>query len=139
MRTSRREFIVAGSVSMIGLSGCSALQDDDPGGQNQPEDDDTPIPERECTEAYVSDFNWDSNLFSEDEFQITIINEGDVAGNVEVTLSFWQSESKDVREGTITRRVSIGGQATEDETLSANAPTDESEYASVSVTEQDCQ
>ena len=136
--TSRRTVLAGITMGLVAsLAGCSTFDDGD---QNN---DDFEEPEQEqervCTEAYITDFNWDGTLFSEDSFTATLVNEGDVAGTVVISLEFWESEAKETRLGTVERSAAIGAQATKEITIEANPPSDNAEWASMSVTEQDCQ
>lgn len=92
----------------------------------------------ECTRARVTTFDWDSQLFGDDAFRATVINRADIAGTVGVTIDFWQSSDRQSRQGSVSRSVSIGAQATEQVTIRASPPTSETDYATMSVTEQEC-
>lgn len=137
-RISRRTVLTGvGTGVVVSLAGCSTG-----GGGGQDNDDfeqQTEEQERVCTEAYIDNFNWDGALFSEDSFTGTLVNEGDVAGTVVISLEFWESEATETRLGSVERSASIGAQATKDITIEANPSSDDAEWATMSVTEQDCQ
>lgn len=141
MVISRRRYLRLGStIGVLAIAGCSDSNDSGgDGGSNGGDVNRTPERERVCTKAYISDFNWDGVWFSEDDFEATLVNEGEVAGTVIVELKFWESERKNSLQGTVERRVSIGAQDTEDIAISANPPTDNTDWASMDVSEQDCQ
>lgn len=94
--------------------------------------------EQECTSAYISDFEWQGDIDGEDQFSATVINQGDVAGEVVIQIVFYQSEDESIRTGTIRREASIGAQETRNILIEANPPTEDSNWASMTVSEQAC-
>lgn len=133
---SRRGFLAVSAATLTGLAGCTALGNngDDSGNTNNQQQND-----RECTGAYITNFNWDGSLFGEDAFEAELVNQGDIAGTVTIKLTFYESEDAVNEQGRVTESFSIGAQATKDITIEANAPTDNSNYATMSVASQDCQ
>lgn len=138
MYLSRRSVLRGSAIGLASVAGCV-------GGGIQGSSNRQTRTERErvCTEAVVTSFNWDSKsgFFSdpEDEFEIALINRGDIAGTVVVSVKFWESRNKNQLQGSIERSVSVGAQATREITISAHKPTDDSHWASASVVNQDCQ
>ncbi|WP_396613145.1 hypothetical protein ACH9L7_07760 [Haloferax sp. S1W] len=92
----------------------------------------------ECTDAYITDFEWTSDGINEDKFTATVINQGDVAGEVIVKVTFYESENEDVRTGSLKRRVAISAQESKDILISANPPTDDSSWASMLLDKEAC-
>jgi hypothetical protein len=161
-RVSRRKLLEISGLGLLSLAGCVDIQTN-PRGQEEdtetptqvtnmsdffdstPENTQTPTEgleietlEEECTSAYISDFEWESNLDTEDNFYGTVINQGDIAGEIVVQLVFYQSEDTDISTGTTSRSVSIGAQETLDIVINANPPTDDSDWAIMEVSQQDC-
>lgn len=159
---SRRKLLEVSSLAVLGLAGCIEVETNPRGGgepttttrtssgiditfEDTPEDTPTPTEEftietieEECTNAYISNFDWQSNFDSEDEFHATVINQGDIAGEIVVQLTFYQSEDEEIQTGTTRRSVSIGAQETRDIVINANQPTDDSNWAVMQVSQQAC-
>jgi len=130
---SRRRIMAVASTGIgISIAGCG-------GSQNSGEANNQNEQESNCTDASIDNFNWDDSLLSEDSFTGTLINEGDVAGEVVISLEFWESEAAETLLGSVERTATIGAQATKDITIEANPPSDNTEWATMSVTQQDCQ
>lgn len=136
MPRSRRNLLALLSMVALGIGGCSnqgdESGDDDNFGQLENNQ------EQVCTEAYVSNFEWDGHFFGEDEFHGTLVNQGNIAGTVTVELRFWESDSENTLEGSVRRSFSIAAQDTRDITIEATPPTDESQWGDMVVGEQDC-
>ena len=133
---NRRTVLGAISTGLgASLAGCGI---GDSGGQNGDDFEDQEQ-ERVCTDAYITDFNWDGKWFSEDSFTGTLVNQGDVAGTVVISLEFWESGATETRLGTVERSASIGAQATQEITIEATPPSDNTEWVTMGVTEQACQ
>lgn len=94
--------------------------------------------DKKCTSAYISAFDWQPVSDSEDEFYMTVINQGDIAGEIIVQLTFYRSEDKEIQTGTTRRSVSIGSQETQDIVIRANPPTDDSNWVRYEVSQQAC-
>lgn len=132
----RRDVLSMTVLGVTGLAGCIG-SDEDQNSDSTTGNMENEVDE-ECTRASISGFKWENNMFSEDSFSGTVINRGDVAGEVVVTVTFYEDESKRTRTGQTSRRVSISAQESKDIELRANPPTDDSNWATMSVSEQDC-
>lgn len=146
-RTTRRRYLRGtGVAGLVGLAGCPFGGNDGSGGGGLPTAAPTPTetePEA-CTNAHVSDFTWEgkeipSGELNRDEiYYVDMKNEGHVGGTVTVTIEFWRSEEMDVFEGSVERSVSMEAWESKDVVLRVTAPTAESNWASISVSAQDC-
>lgn len=138
MQISRRNLIALSTASIATLAGCGNFGGGSGTGPDDIEQQETRR-QRVCTEAYVTNFNWDGQWFNEDTFEGTVVNQGDVAGTVTVELRFWESEATNSLQGSVERSVSVGAQDTRDISVSAHPPTDQTEWATMRVSEQDCE
>lgn len=115
-------------------------EDSDGDGVPNPEDDfpnDPNISEEICTDVEVTELNYDSVFLGDDAFDVSLINRGDVAGEIIVEITLYESESKTTLVGTFQDQVSIGAQTTKEITIRGEPPS-EASYYSGTVTEQDC-
>lgn len=147
IRGSKTRRSILGACSQLALIGCVTIETNprskESGGStptHTPTDTYYNTPdelEMECTYAYINGFEWNSG-FEEDTFSGTLINKGDVAGVVPIIIEFYKSESKSVKTGEITRDIAIGAQETKDIQIKGHSPTEDSEWAVMSVGDQDC-
>lgn len=163
---SRRQLLKLGFLSILSTSGCIEVKTDprdgddaattaepiydqtspsgyptsteEPNSVTPTEEPSFETPERECTNAYVSSFDWQSSFDSPDAFYATILNQADVAGEIVVQLSFYQNEDGTIPTGTVEQIVPIGAQETRDILIETNPPTSDSSWAEMEVTEQGC-
>lgn len=126
---SRRTILKTGSVGLIGLAGCAEAGDGGDGG------DEVVRITADCTAASINEFEWKEGA---GEVHATIVNEGDVAGDVIVEVRFWRSENEVSEQGSVRWSVPIDGHETRELTLDVTAPTAKTHWASM-VVKQDCQ
>lgn len=93
--------------------------------------------EFECTSARIEDFDWQSTDTLQDLFTGTLINQSDIAGSVDVSLSFYRTEQQGEQLKMVSESVAIGAQDVRDVEIEAFPPED-AEYAVMSVEEQEC-
>lgn len=145
-KIARRSFLLVGLLGPLNFPGCVSIETNPRDGNDTSSNtDDTSVTEspfgdidEECTNAYITNFEWQDVLDREDKFSGTLINNGNIAGEVLIQVEFFLSEDMKERTGSVQRDVPIGAQATKEVTLHANPPTDDSNWAAMKVVEQDC-
>lgn len=91
----------------------------------------------DCTDAYIENFEWNSTFETADEITADVINQGDIAGSVELVLEFYTDENKTIILRKEYKTVAIAAQDTQSIQFNVEPPED-ANYAVLSVNEQDC-
>lgn len=140
---SRRTIICGITTAMVYITGCLELRTN-PRNDNTSEtgiNNSSDLPEggfeEECTFASISNFTWEQSIGG-DRFIGTLINRGDIAGEVKIQIEFYTEENSEEITGTVDEWVAIGAQETKEVVITANPPTQNSQWAIMKVEEQDC-
>lgn len=90
-----------------------------------------------CTDVYVNSFQWERAEYSQDQFTANVVNQSDTAGSIEIVLSFYYTSDLDQVIEKVYERSTVRADSSKQVVFMATSP-EESEYATITISEQGC-